>query len=150
EWPRVNGTASAAPSDPLSKSQISDFKFEMPGRTPGLRLVGLDHGQPSAAAVPPDAVHVGLDEEDAAAAALLEVFVGRGVGHAAAVEAGALVLDADLDLLGADLRLDVDLLVRVEPVAVLDRVDHRLLERELDGKEAVAVESLALQRVEDL
>src|SRR5688572_14746814 len=104
---------------------------------------------PSPTAAPFDAVHVGFHQQDAAAGALVEVFLQRGVGDAGAVEAGALVFDDDLGEGGRDGGLDVDVLLHVVLVAVLDGVDERFLKGELDGERALAVEAGLFDGVED-
>src|SRR4051812_47631755 len=86
---------------------------------PSLDLLHHPHPSP---ALGPLALHVGLDQEHAPAAALVEVFFGGGVGDAVAREALALVLDRDFGTLGRDLRLDEDLLAGIQLVAVLDGV----------------------------
>ena len=59
------------------------------------------------------------------------------VGHVLGVEARPLVGDADVEPLGGDRVRDEDPLVRVHLVAVLDGVDERFFESELDREDVV-------------
>src|SRR5437867_7772605 len=96
-----------------------------------------------------DAVHVRLNQQDAAPAALVQVFFQGGVGDAGAIEAGAFVLDRDLRAPVGDARLDANLLAGVLLVTVLDGVDQGFFKRDADREGVVGAESVALNVGED-
>src|SRR5690242_7639858 len=98
-------------------------------------LIDPDHNEAAPAAVPTDLRHIRLDQEDPPAAAFFEVLRQGRIGNGRAIKAGTFVLDADLDLIGADAGFNANFLSRIKTVAVLERIDQSLFQSQVDGKE---------------
>jgi 4-amino-4-deoxy-L-arabinose transferase-like glycosyltransferase len=88
-------------------------------------LAQADHGPPFRREDVRDLVHERAHEEDAPPLGLEQVLGSQGIGHGRGIEALALVADLDLEGPRSHRELHAHPLPLLEPVPVLDRVDHR-------------------------
>src|SRR5262245_47610076 len=88
-----------------------------------------------------DAVHERLHQETAPAARLVEVLGERRVGDVVGIESLAPVPDRHLETVVVEGEGDAHALLRIESIAVLDRVDGRLADRESQIQDLVRAEA---------
>lgn len=92
----------------------------------------FDHGHAVSRFVEADLVHVSPHEHDAPPIGLFQVLIQRRIRHPSRGEPDALVLDGDASGSIGNIERDDDVSCLVASVAMFDRVDQRLLDREFD------------------